>query len=128
MTNYSLESVFWLIVIFQFKHFLADFVFQNVYMLRKGRPGWEFLAPLALHSGIHAAFCLLILLFFNASLWYLALFDFVVHFVTDRVKAGPKYFGRYDDPKSRMYWALFGADQMIHHLTHLLICWILVIV
>ncbi len=82
--------------------------------------------PLTVHSGIHAAICLLIILFFNASLWYLAILDFVVHFVTDRLKAGPKYFGRFDNSNSQAYWVLFGADQMVHHLTHLLICWILV--
>lgn len=126
MVHGSLEWVFGLFIIFQFKHFLADFVFQNVYMLRKGSPNWDFLIPLGIHSGIHGALTLLIVLFVNPGLWYLALFDFIVHFVTDRLKAGPRYFGRYDDLSSKAYWVLFGADQLIHHLTHILICWILV--
>lgn len=122
----SLEWVFSLIVIFQIKHFLADFVFQNVYMLRKGSPNWDFVIPLGIHAGIHAAFSLPIILYVNPSLWYLFLLDFVVHFITDRLKAGPRYFGRYDDLSSKAYWILFGADQMVHHLTHIYICWILV--
>jgi len=126
MTNYSLEWVFGLLIIFQVKHFLADFVFQNVYMLRKGSPGWDFVVPLSIHAGVHALTSLPIILYFNPSLWYLAIFDFVVHFMTDRLKAGPRYLGRFDDLSSKAYWIFFGADQMVHHLTHLFLIWMLV--
>jgi len=113
-------------VIFQVKHFLADFVFQNVYMLRKGSPSWSFVGPLSIHAGIHAFFTLAIVLYANPALWALSLLDFVIHFITDRIKAGPRYLGRFDDIHSKAYWVVYGADQMIHHLTHILICWILV--
>jgi hypothetical protein len=126
MTNYSLEWVFGLFVLFQVKHFLADFVFQNVYMLKKANPSWDFIYPLGLHCGIHALFTLAIVLFIHPALWYLAALDFVIHFITDRIKAGPKYFGRFDNSNSKAYWILFGADQLVHHLTHVYICWILV--
>lgn len=126
MSNYSLEWVFGLFILFQVKHFLADFVFQNVYMLRKGSPTWDFVIPLGIHSGVHALMTLAIVLFVRPELWYLAVLDFIIHFFTDRLKAGPRYFGRYDNLNSKAYWVLFGADQMVHHLTHVYICWILV--
>lgn len=125
MTN-SIEWAFALFIIFQLKHFLADFVFQNVYMLRKGRPGWEFVVPLGSHCLIHAGITLPIVLWIDPTKWYLVALDFGVHFVTDRLKAGPRYFGRFDDVNSKGYWMLFGMDQMIHHLTHIYICWVLV--
>ena len=114
-----------LLVIFQVKHFFADFVFQNVYMLQKSRPGWNFALPLAIHCGVHAAFSLAIILWWNPSLWWLAAVDFAVHFVMDRIKAGPRYLGRYHDMRGKAFWVTFGLDQMVHHLTHLYICWFL---
>ncbi|NJL25000.1 MAG: DUF3307 domain-containing protein [Calothrix sp. SM1_5_4] len=119
----NVELLLWLLIIFQLKHWLADFVFQNVYMLQKARPGWDFVLPLAIHSGVHAAATLAIALYLNPTLWWLAVVDFVIHFVMDRIKAGPRYLGRFDDMRSKMFWMTFGLDQMVHHLTHLYIAW-----
>ncbi|MAV92116.1 MAG: hypothetical protein CL676_11910 [Bdellovibrionaceae bacterium] len=122
----AIEWVFALLILFQVKHFLADFVFQNVYMLRKGSPNWDFVVPLSIHAGIHALSTLPIVLYVNPSVWWLSVMDFFIHFVMDRIKAGPRYLGRFDDLNSKAYWVTFGADQMMHHLTHILIIWILV--
>ena len=116
-----------LLVIFHVKHFFADFVFQNVYMLQKSRPGWNFAAPLAIHCGVHALLTLGVALWWNPACWWLAIFDFVVHFIMDRIKAGPRYLGRYHDMRSKAFWLTFGLDQMVHHLTHLYICWYLLV-
>jgi len=121
-----LEFLFILLVLFQIKHFLADFVFQNVWMLQKSQPGWNFVPPLSLHCGIHAVSTLAIVLYIQPSLWWLSLVDFAIHFVMDRVKAGPRYMGRWSDVRSHGYWICFGFDQMVHHLTHLYICWVLI--
>lgn len=123
--NINAELLLWLLILFQVKHFFADFVFQNVWMLQKARPGWDFVPPLAIHCGIHGATTLIVVLFVNPSFWWLAVLDFVIHFVMDRFKAGPRYLGRYTDVRSKAFWISFGFDQMIHHLTHIYICWVL---
>jgi len=87
--------IFALLIFFQIKHFLADYPLQNSFMLGKFKPGWDFVLPLVAHAGVHAVFTFGLCLFVAPHLWWLALVDFVVHFIMDRVKAGPKYLGRY---------------------------------
>lgn len=121
----NVELFIWLLIFFQLKHFIADFVLQNVWMLQKSRPDWDFLAPLSIHCGVHAALTLAVTLYVNPSCWWLAVVDFVIHFTMDRIKAGPRYLGRFDDVRSKGYWVSFGVDQMVHHLTHLFLAWYL---
>lgn len=116
-----------LVVAFQIKHFVADFPLQNRYMLQKTRSDWSFIPPLALHSAIHAMLTLTIVSFIDVDLFWLALVDFFVHFTMDRIKAGPKYLGRFRDTASVGFWMSFGIDQMVHHFTHYWIVWILFI-
>jgi hypothetical protein len=117
---------FVLTAIYQVKHFVADFPLQREYMLRKVRPGWDFAPPLLLHCTVHAAMTLVIISFFSWNLWWLVLVDLGVHFVMDRIKAGPKYLGRYNDKNRSAFWNCLGFDQMVHHLTHLYIVWVIV--
>jgi len=84
-----------LAIIYQIKHFLADFPLQSGFMLKKFLPGWDFFFPLAAHCAVHAGMTLAIVLCVNPALWWLALVDFGIHFLMDRIKAGPKYLGRY---------------------------------
>lgn len=85
-----------LVLIFQIKHFLADYPLQRPYMLKKFLPSWDFFPSLSLHCAVHGSITFLILLAYDSThLWYLAIADFVVHFIMDRLKAGPKYLGRY---------------------------------
>ncbi|CAN5636829.1 hypothetical protein BH10BDE1_BH10BDE1_10980 [soil metagenome] len=122
----TINSVFVLFVVFQLKHFVADFPLQNQYMLQKQRSDWSFIPPLALHCAIHAALTLAIVLLIQPRLWWLSIFDFIVHFTMDRIKAGPRYLGRFSDVSRTSFWAALGFDQMVHHLTHLWIIWMLV--
>jgi hypothetical protein len=124
---YSVQWLLLLFIVFQVKHFLADYVFQNVYMLQKSRAGWDFVWPLTIHSGVHALFTLAIVIWVGkTSLWWLAILDFVVHFSMDRIKASPRLLGRFSDMQTSSYWISFGLDQMVHHLTHIYICWVLI--
>lgn len=123
--NVNVELLLWLLIFFQVKHFFADFVFQNVWMLQKSRPSWDFVPPLAIHCGVHAGATLALVLYLNPMYWWLAALDFLVHFVMDRVKAGPSYLGRFNDVRGKAFWVSFGVDQMVHHLTHLYIAWFL---
>ncbi len=121
------RMILFLVIVFQIKHFAADFPLQNRYMLQKTRSDWSFIPPLALHCAIHAMITLMIVSFIDVSLWWLALVDFVVHFTMDRIKAGPRYLGRFKDTSSVGFWMSFGIDQMVHHFTHYWITWTLFI-
>lgn len=124
--NSTIELVFILVIIFQLKHFIADFPLQSSYMLMKQRADWSFFTPLLVHSLVHATMTLAIVLWFAPSLWWLSLVDLTVHFVLDRIKAGPKYLGRFNDIHKKSFWFFFGLDQMLHHLTHLYFIWLIV--
>lgn len=125
VTTASLNTIFILLIVFQVKHFLADFPLQFPYMLRKFSPNWDFVFPLSLHCAVHASFTLLICLYYAPALWWLAVVDFIAHFVIDRIKSGPRYLGRFADIKTMSYWTVFGLDQMAHHLTHIYFVWVI---
>jgi hypothetical protein len=126
LTTANLQTVFLLLVIFQVKHFIADFPLQFPYMLKKLSPGWEFVFPLSMHCSVHAILTFLICMFTVPSLWWLAILDFCVHFIMDRIKSGPRYLGRYNDVMRSSFWIALGFDQMVHHLTHLFIIWMII--
>lgn len=112
-----------LLVVFEVKHYIADFPLQHEYMLQKTRPGWSFLAPLSLHCTVHAGLTLVIVLMVAPGQWWLAGFDFVTHFVMDRIKSGPRYLGRFRDVDKPAFWNCFGFDQLVHHLVSYFIIW-----
>lgn len=95
-------------------------------MLRKYRAGWEFLLPLTLHCFVHAVLTFVICMIYAPTVAWLAAVDFVLHFVMDRIKSGPRYLGRFSDTKKPWFWMAFGFDQMFHHLTHLYIIWVII--
>lgn len=84
-----------LMIFFLLKHFIADFILQTEYHLKKFLPDWGFFLPLLDHCMIHALFTAGILFLCRPDLMWLAAVDAVVHFFVDRIKAGPKYFGRF---------------------------------
>jgi hypothetical protein len=118
-------TIFILFSVYQVKHFLADYLFQHNYMLKKIRPGWDFIWPLGLHCSVHAVMTLLIVICVRVELWWLALLDFLIHFLMDRFRSGPNYLGRFNDINKSIFWWILGMDQMIHHLTHIAIVWLL---
>lgn len=116
-----MNNVFLLLIIFQIKHFLADYPLQTPYMLGKFKPDWSFFWPLYYHSWVHATLTLLIAFSFTGDSIFsikLYLIDGILHFFMDRIKAGPKYLGRFKDMYDKKFWWSLGADQMVHHLTH----------
>jgi hypothetical protein len=125
-----------LALIYQLKHFLSDYVFQTSYMMKKGNADWSFFMPLLSHTLVHGVTTFVIALIYLRDLkWALLLMlgDTLIHFFMDRIKASPRYLGRYhlytagelkDASPARvrenhLYWVAFGFDQMIHHVTHL---------
>ncbi|UDF31768.1 UNVERIFIED_ORG: DUF3307 domain-containing protein (plasmid) [Roseateles sp. XES5] len=100
------------------KHFLADFLLQTDWMAAgKERPrGW--LPPLAAHAGVHGALTAALFLAVSPSLAWLGLVDAVVHGILDRLKSIANRHLQVT-PRQTGFWWLFGADQTLHHLTHL---------
>lgn len=114
----SMTAVFALLVTYQVKHLLADYLAQNRYMLGKFNADWSFVWPLALHAATHASITLALCLMSRPELWWLALVDGGSHFVIDRIKAGPRWLGRFNDKNAAPFWWVLGADQMAHHFVH----------
>ena len=122
----TISLIFVLLVTFQLKHYVADFPLQSGWMLKKRLPGWDFAFPLACHCAVHATATLIIIWVVNPSLWWLALIDFVIHFLMDRIKSASHYLGRFNDPTRQSFWNCFGIDQLVHHFTHYFIIYNLV--
>jgi hypothetical protein len=147
-----MEWIFILLVIYQAKHFLADYPLQGSYMLGKFKPGWDFIPHLAAHCAVHGIFTYGIAYAFRYhDPLSLALIDFSIHFAMDRIKASPRYLGRFKalsgaeyvgllgvlngislnavpeiKKKFRdntLFWWSLGLDQMVHHLTHYYLIW-----
>jgi hypothetical protein len=119
-----MNTIFLLLIAFQAKHFLADYPLQTEYMLFKmKKKNW--VLPLFLHSLMHASGTFIILVYVNKDLLWLCLVDLVVHFVVDRIKASPAALNRFK-PDNKLFWWTLGADQMLHHLTHYFIIWMIV--
>lgn len=141
-------GVFFLLVLFEVKHFLSDYVFQTRYMLGKFKPGWDFFPHLLAHAagGGLCTFCILVWL--TPDLWWLAFVDTASHFLIDRMKAGPRYLGRFKALSANemgvimsyketcglkkfrsqlrgntLFWWSLGLDQMLHRLVHYYIIW-----
>jgi hypothetical protein len=134
-------AVFTLLVLFQLKHFLADYPLQTRYMLGKFRDDWGFVPPLFAHVCVHGLMTFAIVAAFKPPLAApLMLFDVAVHFAMDRLKAGKKYLGRWktltadtaptatakDWWQNHFFWWAVGFDQAVHHLTHYVIIYMVV--
>lgn len=100
------------------KHFLADFLLQTDWMAAgKERPqGW--LLPLAAHAGVHGALTAALFLAVSPPFAWFGLVDATVHGVLDRLKSLATRRLQ-ATPRHARFWWLFGADQTLHHLTHL---------
>lgn len=122
------NDVFLLLVLFQLKHFLADYPLQGRYMLGKfSRDPNVWIPALIAHALVHYVFTLAIVWWFAdlPTALLLAFVDYAVHFVVDRIKASPDLLGRWKPDTPYFWWAL-GWDQAMHHLTHYLIIFTLV--
>lgn len=117
-------ELFFVLALFQLKHFLADYPLQRPFMLKKfsEKPD-EWIPALTAHAGVHFLFTFCIMMWLTGNFYVsagLGLFDFSVHFVMDRIKASPRLLGRWK-PDSPYFWWSLGFDQMIHHLTDLFV-------
>ena len=117
----ELAILFWSLVLFEVKHFLCDFVLQTRALLRdKGRYGNR---GGLIHAGLHGIASLPAILLLNHSVPLVPAIvaaEFAVHYHLDWLKAAiHRARGlTYDD---QLYWMVFGADQLLHQMTYVII-------
>ena len=122
-----LTELFALLIMFQFKHFAADYPLQTQYMLGKFKSD-EWVSPLSAHSAVHALFTFIIAFTFSNSIYtilFVTIIDFITHFIRDRIKASPDLLGKWK-PTDTMFWNVVGIDQMVHHFTHYFIIYLII--
>lgn len=86
-----------LLIVYQLKHFIADYPLQGRYMLGKFKPYPHFILPLLSHGLVHGVFTFLIALYFKnwQTAALLGALDMTIHSVVDWVKANPSMGGRF---------------------------------
>lgn len=144
-----------LLIAYQIKHFLCDYPLQGAWMLGKFKKYPDYILPLLVHSGVHALVTFAIALIVKPEIAFLvALFDLVIHFIMDRIKASPNLLGRFKSLSAnemkdilsyiptlgktavkvkygdkllgnKYFWWSLGLDQAVHHLTHYIIIYFL---
>jgi len=107
-----------MLLIFQVKHYVADYLLQPGWILRaKGdfrQPGGY------VHAGVHALGSLPAFFVAGLGLMEIAAFavvEFVIHFTIDHMKARLSRNSK-SGPTTRAFWAMHGADQLMHQLTY----------
>ena len=115
---------FGLLVGFQIKHFIADYLMQPSWIL--GGKGDVTKLGGYVHAGIHGIFSVVLLLAFGTPLWLvgtLFVAECVVHYILDFAKI--HYSKGVDiDTQPARYWALHGADQLAHQLTYVVMIYV----
>ena len=107
-----------MLLCFQVKHFVADYLLQPGWILR-GKGDMR-LAGGYVHAGLHALGSLPAFLVGGIGVQEvaaLAAAEFAIHYAIDFTKAGLSRRS-HAGPDSRAYWALHGADQLVHQLTY----------
>lgn len=117
MANLMLRNILVLLVLYQLKHFICDYLLQGRYMIGKFKPDAGYIWPLAAHGMVHAmgTTFIAILYFFpllsGPSITWdeinlafkLGMIDFAIHCVMDRIKAAPHYWGRWKSATPEAY-------------------------
>jgi hypothetical protein len=120
---YALLVVF---TVLQIKHFIFDYPLQALYQLQnKGKYGH---VGGVLHSGLHALGTMTIFLVVTPTLLLgvaIVAGEFLVHYHVDWAKDNIIRARGYK-PTDREFWWAIGADQLLHHLTYVVIAGVLV--
>lgn len=113
-----------LVLLFQVKHLLADFVWQTGWMVHNkgtyGHPGG------IAHAGLHALITVPVLIWTplgTGAILGIAAVEFLLHYHIDWTKDRLlKRLGL--GPKEKGYWGLTGLDQFAHQVTYVAILWL----
>jgi Protein of unknown function (DUF3307) len=114
----TLRNFALILLAFELKHLLADYFLQSEWTLIGKERSTAWLAPLLAHSAGHAALTTCIALVVNPNFWWLGPLDLLLHAGIDRSKAVAS-LALAAGEGSRVWWRLFGVDQMLHNVTHL---------
>jgi hypothetical protein len=119
-----------LLILFQFKHFIADYPLQNLKMVQEkgvyGKRGGIY------HSLIHSLLTFAVLGVFNYAVFpidytlafAIAALEFFVHYHIDWSKMQmSKRFSTED----KGFWNWIGFDQLLHHLTYIGFAWMIIL-
>ncbi len=109
---------FVLLVGFEIKHFVADYLMQTGWMIA-GKGSLTQVGGYA-HAGVHVALSLVVLLLVGTpwpALLGLLVAEFVVHYALD---FGKILYSRgvHVDTDPQRFWALHGVDQLAHQVTY----------
>ena len=111
-------AFFVLLLGFQLKHFIADYLLQTGWMIAQ-KGDWRAAGGYA-HAGVHVIGSAIVLALARvpllAALLLLAA-EFVIHYGLDFAKVR---YGRGIDPdeNAQRFWAMHGLDQLFHQLTY----------
>ncbi len=119
------QTLLLLLLFFQVKHLLADFVLQSAWIVRNkgiyGHPGG------LVHAGLHAGLSFVVMLFSPltaATVLAIALSEMVLHYHIDWTK--DRLLRRMNtNPSEWRYWVLTGADQFAHQVTYVAMLWLM---
>ena len=125
-----MTDIFWALVsvftILQIKHFICDYPLQTPYQLlnkgKYGHPGG------IIHSGIHALATATTFLVVTPTIFIGAVImvgEFLLHYHTDWAKDQITK-GMGVTAKDHVFWWAIGADQLVHHLSYVVIAGVLV--
>ena len=112
--------LFWSLVLFEVKHVLCDFVLQSAEQVRS-KASYGSRGGL-MHAGLHAVSSLPAILLLDHSALVLAIMagEFAAHNHIDWLKAAI-IKARGLSVHDRLYWTLFGTDQLLHQMTYVII-------
>ncbi len=112
--------------ILQIKHFICDYPLQTLYQLKNkgkyGHPGG------IIHSGIHVLGTMVTFIVVTPTLALgaaIVVGEFVVHYHVDWAKDNIIRRAGYASSDREFWWAI-GGDQLVHHLTYIVIAGVLV--
>ncbi|HET7369725.1 MAG TPA: DUF3307 domain-containing protein [Gammaproteobacteria bacterium] len=123
-----MDTLFLLLLIaFQIKHFVADYLLQPAWMVR-GKDDLAHAGGYA-HAALHGLGSAAIMLLFGLAalpLAVLAIADCVIHYAVDFAKA--RWSRSHPaDIKSRTFWMAHGADQFLHQLTYAVMIFVILV-
>ena len=117
----GVSLLFWSLVLFETKHFICDFVLQTRYQYSNkgtyGHPGGF------IHAGFHGIGSIPAMLVLTDTYWLvtvIAIAEYVFHYHVDWTKEqiNKRRGLSYDDA---LFWAVFGADQLLHQMSYAVI-------
>ena len=114
-----MKDFYLILFLLQLKHFIADFILQtDKIALMKGK-NFKYLIW---HSFHHSFLTFIVLFFFFRLSKILVIFfiELIIHSLIDYLKANEKLGGKYKFP-AKLYFILFGFDQLLHNWFYILI-------